>query len=89
MKMKSIAIFAISGLLAASCAYIAPAFADDTTPSAGQSMQMPADNNSSSSMPNQNSSAPPTAQGGGDMNNNNSSTTDEGSPDTATGDDDY
>jgi hypothetical protein len=41
MKIKSFAMLALSGLLAASCAYIAPAMADDAN--MGPSMQPPAD----------------------------------------------
>lgn len=95
MNIKSFAMLAMSGLLAASCAYIAPAMADDTsTPSSGQSMQAPADNSAQSGNGMQNNGSSQ-----GDMNSNNnggsnssgssSSSSDEGSPDTATGDDDY
>lgn len=42
MKMKSFAMFALSGLLAASFAYVAPAMADDSN---DQSMPMFSDNN--------------------------------------------
>ena len=89
MKMKSFAILATSGLLAAGLSYGVPALADDTSTS-GQSMQQssPSDNNA------QNPSTD-TSQGNSsssDMNNNSgTSNTDEGTPerDSATGDDDY
>jgi hypothetical protein len=76
MKMKSFAVCAISGFIAASFGLIAPAMADDAAN--GQNMQAPAD----TQMPN--SSMP--------SNNNNSATNpdnDDSTPDTATGDDDY
>ena len=79
MKMKSLAILALSGVLAASVAYIAPAIADDTS---GHSMQNPSDNNMQNSGSTDNT-----------MNNasdpSNIGSPDQGSPDTATGDDDY
>jgi len=88
MKMKSFAILATSGLLAATFAYAVPALADDTT---GQSMQQssPSDN----SMQNQsNDNSQAGSSSSTDMNNSGSTTnTDEGTPerDSATGDDDY
>lgn len=77
MKMRSFAVLAISCLLAAN---VAPAMADDMNNNSGSSM--PSDNG----MQNQNGSS--------DNSNNannmgNVGSTDEGSPDTATGDDDY
>ena len=81
MKMKSFAALAMSGLLAASFAYVAPAMADDMSNSNGMSsMPAPSDNG----MPN---SGNPTETSPSSMNNVGSS--DEGTPDTATGDDDY
>ncbi len=89
MKMKSLAILAMSGvLLAASVAYVAPAMADDTS-NAGQSMQQTPSQapSSDNSMQNQGQDQSQSNTGSqGDMNNNSS---DQGSPDTATGDDDY
>lgn len=76
MKIKSFAMLAISGFIAASMAYMTPALADDSTN--GQSMQAPADTQMpNSSMPSNNDA---------NSNNNNS---DDATPDTATGDDDY
>src|SRR5262245_24340149 len=49
MKMKSFAMLALSGLLAASCAYVAPAMADDTN-MAAPSMQPPADSTPNSNI---------------------------------------
>ncbi len=93
MKMKSFAVLAFSGLIAASIANIAPAMADDMSNSNGQTMQTPPDDN----VQNQNSptTTPPTdsmnnnSNPGNNNNGNTGSTTDQGSPDTATGDDDY
>lgn len=86
MKMKSLAMLAISGALAASFAYVAPAMADDTSNN-GQSMQAPSDNG----MQNNSSQNTGSSPSDNSMNNNSNSTSgsDEGSPDTATGDDDY
>lgn len=86
MKMKSFAMFAISGMLVASMSYIAPAMAEDTmlayeqsSPSSSDGVQNP--NNNMSSMSNSNSSP--------NYNNMNNNSPDEAVPDTATGDDDY
>jgi hypothetical protein len=85
MKMKSLAMLAMSGLLAASFAYVAPAMADDMSNS-GQSTQAPSDNtqNNVGATPSDNSMG-----GNSNSNTGNTGSTDEGSPDTATGDDDY
>ena len=93
MKIKSFAMLAMSGLVAASFAYIAPAMADDSSNMGGTtdqstqaapSQSTPSDNN----MQNQNNSG-----SSSDMNSGSSSSSstgsDEASPDTATGDDDY
>jgi hypothetical protein len=93
MKMKSFAMLAMSGLLATSFGYVAKAMAEgDASSNNGQSMQtVPSDNN----MQNPGSSSQNNSGSSSDMNNNSnnngssSSGTDEGSPDTATGDDDY
>ena len=96
MKMKYFAMLALSGLLAASCAYIAPAMAEDANN--GQSMQPPADNTPNSNVmqsPSQsdNQNGNNSDNTSSDQNNNpgNSSVnpSDDGGPDTATGDDDY
>lgn len=87
MKMKSFAMVAMSGLLAASFAYVAPAMADDAI-DAGQSAQTGTDNTMQNQTPAampSNNSAPTSA----DMNASGGGNADEGSPDTATGDDDY
>lgn len=96
MKMKSFAMLAMSGLLTASIAYVAPAMADDLTNS-GQSMQAPSDNstqnqNNAGSAPSDNMNNNTGTSPNDNMNNNNngsSNSSDQGSPDTATGDDDY
>lgn len=81
MKMKSFAALAISGLLAISFAYAAPAMADDMSNNNGMSsMPAPSDND----MP---TSGNPTDTSA--ATNSNIGSTDEGTPDTATGDDDY
>lgn len=89
MNMKSFAMFAMSGLLAASFAYVAPAMAQSST---GSSMQQPAPSDNSQNSGSQNGSG--TSQGSdnsmnNDNTNNSNSSSDQGSPDTATGDDDY
>lgn len=82
MKMKSLTMLVMSSLLTLSCAYIAPVMADDDM-TATQSLQQ-----DSSDKVDQNDN-------GSTQNNDDSSTSssnignDEGSPDTATGDDDY
>lgn len=81
MKMKSFAMLA--GLLLASAAYIAPALADEAG-SADQSMQNVQPDNG---VPNQGNMQNAPSQNDSSMNNVGNS--DEGSPDTATGDDDY
>lgn len=85
MKMKSFAMLVMPGLFAASLAYIAPAMADDMNSGSGQSMQQsaPSDNNSMGS------GMSPTNDNSNSDNSGNSGSTDQGSPDTATGDDDY
>lgn len=79
MKMKSFAVLAMSGFLAA---YVAPALADDASnidqaaASDNNPPMVQADN--SSSLGNDNTDA-----------NGSANSVDQGSPDTATGDDDY
>ena len=104
MKMKSLAALGMAGLLAATVVYVTPAMADDAADAAAMpnpagmdqiasasdnSMQQnddsqSNDNSSSSSTNNDNAATPP---------DNNSApsagSSDPGSPDTATGDDDY
>jgi hypothetical protein len=90
MKMKSLAMIAMSGLVAASFAYVAPALADDMNNGTTDSSQPSAapenamQNQGNTSQDNNNSGA---TQG----DNANTGSSDEGSPDTATGsgDDDY
>lgn len=95
MKMKSFAMLAASGLLAASLVYAAPVLADDTA--GDQPMQMSSD---SAGMPGQGSAPQDNAGASSDMMNNTGASSDtnasssaggsdEASPDTATGDDDY
>lgn len=97
MKLKSLAMLAVSGVLIASISYVAPAMADDTVNNYGSTMQTPSDNmpnpgnnmmsNSGNNMSSNNAlSGSPSDMG---MGNSNPSNMDEGTPDTATGDDDY
>lgn len=86
MKMKSLAMVAISGLIAAfSLAYVAPALADDTS---NPSMQAPANTSQGTDTQNSNGSSP-TDNSTNNGTDNNAAGADQGSPDTATGDDDY
>lgn len=90
MKIKSFALLAMTGLLAASCAYIAPAMADDTNNGGAQAapsdqLSAPAEMSNSSPQTNDNMSMNMSADNNSGGNNN----TDQASPDTATGDDDY
>lgn len=90
MKMKSLAMLAMSGFVAASVAYVAPALADDA--STGQAMQSPADNAMQSPGDNnggQSGNAQNNVGSAQDMSSPSSNSDDAGSPDTATGDDDY
>lgn len=95
MKMKSFAVLATSGLMAALFAYAMPAIAEDAT-SSGQSMQaQPSDNNAqnpSSNAPQGSGSSSQSDTNIGSPNSpSNPSSTDENAPekDSATGDDDY
>jgi hypothetical protein len=85
MKIKSLAMFAMSGLLAASIAYVAPAMAADDN-DMGQSSQQAADAQNSGD---QGATTNDSSSTGNSNSSSNSSTSDQGSPDTATGDDDY
>lgn len=87
MNMKSFAMLIVSGLLAASIAYIAPAIADDSTM---DGIQMSADNtmqnNGSTNDSNMNNN---TSGDHSNPSNADANSSDQGTPDTATGDDDY
>ena len=90
MKMKSFAMIALSGLLAASFTYVSPAMADDAnTNSNGQSMQSAPSDNGTPSQQGDSSSSSETTNNSNTGSSSNTGSTDEGSPDTATGDDDY
>lgn len=98
MKMKSFAMLATSSLIAAAFTYAVPAMADDmsnglttqqdtttdsnSTPTAGTDMQ-----SSSTATPSDTAGSTTTGISTGSGTTN--SSTEEGSPDTATGDDDY
>lgn len=99
MKMKSIAMLAASGLLAASIGYSLPAFADDATDVA-QSAQsaditddagamVQADNSSSSSADSSSANAMGSSTSANAADSSSANGADQGSADTATGDDDY
>ena len=89
MKMKSFAMLAVSGFLAASCAYIAPAMADDMSDN-GQQMQAAPSDMQSGAGDNMSSNNNLAMGSSNSMSSGNSSGgTDQASPDTATGDDDY
>jgi hypothetical protein len=91
MKMKSFAMLALSGLLTASLAYIAPAMAEDMNNNGSTMQQAPSDTNSGAGS----SQGSDNMGGSNDQNNSGGaagsqgSSSDQGSPDTATGDDDY
>jgi hypothetical protein len=97
MKMKSIAMLAASGLLAASIGYSLPALADDATDvaQATQSADLTDDNGVMVQADNSNSMSTDSnsANAMGSSTSANASTSangaDQGSADTATGDDDY
>jgi hypothetical protein len=83
MTMKSFAMLAAAGLMAASLGVSAPVLADDLSANA-QSNQMLADSGTSTDQASQ--------QNMGSMDNSgsdSSSSSDSGTPDTASGDDDY
>ncbi len=88
MKTKLLAMLAVSGLLTASCMYVAPAMADDSSPNAGQSMPAPSDNGASQNS-NMNSSGSSSDTNSSSGTSNSDDNNGGGSPDTATGDDDY
>lgn len=91
MKLKSLASFATTGLLVAALGYAVPALADDTstgqTPDATTAPTNNTDDNSQSAGSDTMTTTPSTAAP--TDNSSNTGSTDEGSPDTATGDDDY
>lgn len=80
MKMKSLAMLVMSGLLASSVAYVAPAMADDT---ADQSTQ------SSDQSQNSNDSSAASTDANAPSSDSSNSSGDNASPDTTSGDDDY
>ena len=101
MKTKSIAMLAMSGLLAASIAYVAPAVAEESSSSMPME-QMLADNSGAGSPMQAPTDDASQGQSGGSASQSDSSSTsnasassdaapsnDQGTPDTATGDDDY
>jgi len=88
MKIRSFAMIAMSGIMAASLAYVAPVMADDSA--AGQSMeQAPASTDNGASQAQGNSDAPAATAPDSSTGNSGSSAPDQATPDTATGDDDY
>lgn len=96
MKLKTMAVLAVSGLMAASLAYVLPAFAEDANDidgSAPMQLAMADDSNSAadSSATPADSSANPVDKSGdaSGANGSSSSSNDQGTPDVASGDDDY
>lgn len=92
MKMKSFALLAAAGGLALSLLSGAPVWADDSM--SGSTMQSPTENSNQNqnNMQNSNVGSQNDSNSTNNSNNNantNSNSQDEGSPDTATGDDDY
>lgn len=86
MKLKSLAILATSGLLVAALSYAVPALAEEAA--GDQTVQGTAtDNNSKGS--DEQGNATTTDSDNKSSTDTGSSSSDEGSPDTATGDDDY
>lgn len=81
MKLKSLTMLVMSGVLTASLAYITPVMADDNNDNANQAVQAPSDVNAQ----NQTNGVQDNSTNSQDDN----SATPEGTPDTATGDDDY
>lgn len=97
MNTKSFALVAVTGVVAAAMAYAVPALAD-TVGSELPMEQTLADNSSNSSMPssgdnngmqNPSGSAAQSDNNIGSSGTSSQTNTDEGTPDTATGDDDY
>lgn len=103
MKLKTLAVLAVSGLMAASLAYVMPAFAEDSgdidgsapmqlamgddTGSASDSSTATADNSAATT---DNSSNGASASNNSSSNNTNNANPDQGgTPDVASGDDDY
>lgn len=93
MKMKSLATLAISGMLACSVVYIAPAMADYTNPATMSNNAAPNlhdPNANVGAWPQQNSNNSNNVKGQQqDILSYGNSPTEQGTPDTATGDDDY
>ncbi|OGT42775.1 MAG: hypothetical protein A3F42_02895 [Gammaproteobacteria bacterium RIFCSPHIGHO2_12_FULL_37_34] len=81
MKIK---LLVISSILAATLSYVAPVVADDEN--SNQAISSSTDNNMNMQLGQDNSTS---MSGAGSSTDANAAGTDEGSPDTATGDDDY
>ena len=88
MKIRSLAMFAISGAFFASCAFIAPAMADEGFDEIGNqtAQQLLAENSNGNGNSN---STDGTTTPGASSSSSSSSSDDGSSPDMATGDDDY
>lgn len=82
MKLQSFTTIVAASLTAMAVAYVSPALADETATPTNPSMSAPASTNNSDT---QNAA---TSQTDNNMNNSNDPA-DQGTPDTATGDDDY
>lgn len=98
MNTKSFATLAIAGLLATASVYTLPAFAADDLTGAQTALSsssdeaeaaLTADTGQSSGADQQNAASPADSANSGTNNVGSTNDSDEGSPDTATGDDDY
>jgi len=87
MKKMSFAMLVVPGLLAASLAYVAPAIAEDNMDNERSMQQFAVADNSSTGSSMGSGMAPGNDNSNSDLGSSNS--IDQGSPDTATGDDDY
>jgi hypothetical protein len=88
MKMKSIAVLAISGLLAATMSYSVTAMAADDAP--GSAVQAPSSNNDDADQADDNNAQDNNGSSANNSDANaNNSDDDQARPDTATGDHDY
>lgn len=92
MKTKTFAMLTMTGLLAASIAYVTPALADDSSNSGSATQAAPADGSQNNAAPNigaDNMGGTPNQTDSNSSSSSSSSDDSSGSPDQATGDEDY
>ena len=89
MKMKSFTMFMVSGLFVGSLAFVVPAMADDMSNSGSGSSMQPSSPSDDNSMGSGMGSGMSDSNTSNNDNSGSANSTDRGSPDTATGDDDY